>query len=881
MSEETVFGRIWGGMASAVADPKAGPHHEQLEDAQRAAILSRVNVLVWISVIVMPTTILSYVAVVAPERLFSATVIVGLAVVGVLAHRFAVGRGLFDVHYHLAMVLLVAGIFGPTGAAIIEVTRLADASFLFAYFLIYFAFTALFPADPRWVLATCILLIASFVGVRFGRLEGVQLDADLAINVLYLLQLSFIGLILNQVVVNLFFAERTASIELSAANEELLQLDRVKTSFFSSVSHELRTPLTLILTPVKQLLGRPVLDRQTHDKLSGAHAAGTRLLKMVNQLLDFAKIEAGQAKVVPRRVSLHDLTHYAGDLFRPAAEERGLELVVRAPDSKLRAIQDLDKLEQILVNLLGNALKFTPRGGVVTLECRAATDHFDLVVSDTGVGIAPEAQAKIFDRFAQVKVDHTTGVRGTGIGLSMVREYAHLLSGEVSLVSEPSVGSAFTVRLPLRVAGDVQETTPEHRARRTEDIALADLHRFERSSDRTVQKAGPKALWVLIVDDNPALVSLVSSILQDRFNLHLAYDAEEGLDVLERAPHVDMVISDVMMPGISGLEFCKRIKEDPRTQLVPVILLTARGATEGKIDGLKHGADDYIGKPFDPHELVARVDQLFELRRVTLEIERKSAELEVAHRQLQEEEVKLIASEKLRTMGDLAAGIFHELHNYLNMIHNGAVPLKDLVKMIASGESTPDDVDETMELADLVLEAADHAMTVTGELKGYAHTDAGLHRVVDLHRVLQSNLRMFGKIPGTLTVDMKLAKGNLPVSCAPTHLVQVFTNLMKNAFEAMESQGTVTMTTRRENGVAVVRVADTGPGVSPDFADRLFEPFQSTKKQGVGLGLGLSMARKVVEEHGGSLSLDDAYREGACFVVRLPIAPNDGGRAQL
>lgn len=192
--------------------------------------------------------------------------------------------------------------------------------------------------------------------------------------------------------------------------------------------------------------------------------------------------------------------------------------------------------------------------------------------------------------------------------------------------------------------------------------------------------------------------------------------------------------------------------------------------------------------------------------------------------------------------------------------------------MIATNGATPDDVNETIELADLVLEAAAHAMTVTGELKGYAHTDAGLHRVVDLHGVLQSNLRMFGKIPGTLKVDMQLAEGNLPVSCAPTHLVQVFTNLMKNAFEAMDSNGTVTMTTRREGGDAVVWVADTGPGVAADFAERLFEPFQSTKKQGVGLGLGLSMAKKVIEEHGGSLSLDNVYTDGARFVVRLPIA---------
>ncbi len=868
-----------GVVRQGMADPTRGEHHEALVDAQRSVVLHRVVVLIWISVYIMPTTILGYVAVVQPTALAMAAAVVGVAVALVLVLRLLVAQGVFDRHYHLAMFLLVGGVFGPTGALIIELTRSAEASFLFAFFMIYFAFTALFPANLGWVLGTCGALIASFVAVRMMRPEGLVVDTELVINVIYLAQLSFLSAVLNRVVVNLFFAERRSAMELEEAYAELRQLDQAKMSFFSNVSHELRTPLTLIITPIQQLMEHDELPAPLAERLRGIYGNASRLLKMVNQLLDFSKIEAGQAKVVPLRLDLVDFLGSIGELFRATAEERGIELVLDVP-AQMPVVQDLDKLEQVMVNLMGNAMKFTSEGGTITIGAAAdGADRFRMWVGDTGIGIPASAQAKVFERFSQVHGEDGARVRGTGIGLSMVREYAKLLGGDVGLASVEGEGSTFTLTLPREV-GDATGTWSSDggtsAAIDKKRLATSDLQPLAtKEAERVITVAGADRPWLLIVDDNPALVSLVRSILEDDYNLYLAYSGREALRRLDEAEQVDLMISDVMMPGMTGLELCEAVKAQERHQLLPVILLTARGGQARKVEGLDAGADDYIGKPFDPEELRARVRQLFEHRAITRQIESKSVELADALERLKQEEVMLVASERMRTMGELAAGVFHELHNYLNMIKNGAVPLKDLVEMQQEDDGEPltsEDLDEMIDLADLVLTAANQALGVTGELKGYAYQDANVLRVADLHDVIRSNVRLFGKIPPELTIDLQLADEQLPVRCSPTRLVQVFTNLVKNAFEAMDHEGTVTIRTRIDGDVVEARVSDTGPGVPEAFQPKLFEPFQSTKGQGQGLGLGLSLTQSVVEDLGGTITYDPEGAQGACFVVRLPRA---------
>ncbi len=858
-------------------DPLTGPHAEELVKAQRETILSRTVVLIWISVVVMPTAIGGFALVSSPDLLFPVGSIVAVAVTAVLLHRHFIVRGLFHKHYHMAMLVLVGGIMGPTGAAVLELTRNSREDFFFSYFLIFFAFTSLFPASATWILATSGALIGSRALMEFifhgAGLGGAQVISDM----LYLVELTFIGLVLNRVVCKLFFAERLAQVELALANNGLRELDRAKTEFFSNISHELRTPLTLILTPITHTLQeRNDLEPEIVEVLDGARGNANRLLKMVNMLLDFSRVEAGHVEAHMSDIDIPDTLEYSASLFRGACQQRNIELLVECETPTLRVACDIDKIEQIMVNLVGNAMKFTPAGGTITIASRETEDSFEIRVEDTGIGISPANQELVFQRFGQVDEAQTrNGVKGTGIGLAMVQEYSRVLGGDVHLESEEGKGSIFRVVLPKKAA--TSAARPGGRRSQAveamQQLAVADLVLEHNQNPEVLPCENPKAKWILVVDDNHKLVRLACKILGGEFNLYTADCGERALERLASSK-VDMVISDVMMPGISGVELCRRIKTDPATNMLPVILLTARGGRTNKIEGLEVGANDYIGKPFDPEELRARVRNLFEHDQLIERIREKSVELQDALDAIHREKEKLIASEKLRALGDLAAGIFHELHNYMNMIFNGAVPLVELVEMVRDEpeEVCAEDYEEIIELAKIMMEASEASLGITGELKAYAHQGTNELQAMDMNNVIRSAIRMFGKLRADSIVDLHLTDEELPIRCVPSRLLMVFTNLAKNAFEAMQTGGTVTIVTERVGDEVVVKVRDDGPGVPASFRADLFAPFKTTKSQGKGLGLGLSLAHKVVFDIGGSLSYDDNYSGGAQFVIEVPLS---------
>lgn len=860
------------------SDPLTGPHSDELIDAQREIILSRTVVLIWISVVVMPTAIGGFTLLSAPQQAGAVIPIVCLAVAAVMAHRLAVVRGWFHTHYHLAMLLLVGGIFGPTGAAVLELTSNAREDFFFSFFLIFFAFTSLFPASARWILATAGCLIASRAGVEVISNGGLELSTRAISDMIYLLELTFIGLVLNRVVSQLFFAERRAQVELALANEGLRAMDKTKTEFFSNISHELRTPLTLIVTPISHTLAsREDLDPEVVDVLTGARGNANRLLKMVNMLLDFSRIEAGHVELHLNDMNVPDILDYSASLFRGTCTQRGLELRVECATPDLRVACDIDKIEQIMVNLIGNAMKFTPEGGRITIGSRASDEAFELFVRDTGIGIPKAQQAVVFQRFGQVdSAQHGRATRGTGIGLAIVEEYAKVMGGSVTLDSQEGYGSTFTVRLPKRAPRSAARPGQGASAPVSESVqllAVADLPQQAFDNPPIIRHLDPRAPWVLVVDDNPSLVRLVVEILSPDYNIYTAPTGEDALDRLAEST-VDLVVSDVMMPGISGVELCRRIKSNPATELVPVVLLTARGGRASKIEGLDMGANDYIGKPFDPEELRARVRNLFDRERLVQRIREKSEELQDALELIHKEKEKLVASEKLRTLGDLAAGIFHELHNYMNMIYNGAVPLTELVELVRDepDQTTAEDFEEIIELAKLMIEASEASLAITSELKAYAHQGANDDRRMDMNDIIRSSIRMFGKLKNDAVVELELTEDPLPITCVPSRLLMLYTNLTKNAFEAMGDGGKVTITSERIGDRLLVKVRDEGPGVPESFRADLFAPFKTTKSQGNGLGLGLSLARKVVFDLGGELSYDSDYTDGAQFLIDIPLA---------
>jgi signal transduction histidine kinase/DNA-binding response OmpR family regulator/serine phosphatase RsbU (regulator of sigma subunit) len=405
-------------------------------------------------------------------------------------------------------------------------------------------------------------------------------------------------------------------------SEALAELDRAKTTFFTNVSHEFRTPLTLLLGPLEDLLDGPpgVVDDEVRDTLSVAHRNALRLLKLVNALLDFSRLEAGRAVATREPVDVAGETADVAGMFRSAIEAAGVELVVDCPTLDQPVLLDRRMWELILTNLLSNAFKHT-FAGTIAVRLRAIDEELVLEVADTGVGIPPDEMGQLFHRFHRVEGAPSRSHEGSGIGLSLVQELAGLHGGAVTAESEVGRGTTFRVCVPLvpaprpdlEPAADQPARSSTLKAHVTEVTmwARADGAGADEGADR--HPTGPAGApdgegrpRVLVVDDNADMRDYVARLLADRYGVVTAVD---GLDALEKAEAVrpDLVVSDVMMPRVDGLELVRRLRAMPDLADLPVVLLSARAGADSSVEGLDVGADDYLVKPFAADELLGRV----------------------------------------------------------------------------------------------------------------------------------------------------------------------------------------------------------------------------------------------------------------------------------
>ena len=474
--------------------------------------------------------------------------------------------------------------------------------------------------------------------------------------------------------------ERLQAEKHHVETTKLQELDRMKSRFFANLSHEFRTPLTLILGPVAQLLNEAA-EEKTRSRLRLVHANAKRLLGLINQLLDLSKLESGKMPLRAAPGDLATFLRGLASSFTALAERKGQTLRFESKEEKLLVYFDRDKMEKIFSNLLSNAIKFTPEGGSVEvsieqsaggggqnaagLEQRAEGEEQRakrilsssasalrplpsalVFVKDTGIGIPADKLPHVFDRFYQVDNSPTREHEGTGIGLALAKELVELHHGKIEVASVLGEGTTFTVRLPLGKEHLQPEEVSEQLSVVSEQLSVssesasgklqvASEENFEsptlqQSTTPSIHQSNdpsiPKSLHpeiqehdlILIVEDNADMRRFVREELAPRYRVLEAADGEEGWQkALETIP--DLVISDVMMPKMNGYELCSRLKTDERTSHVPVILLTAKAGTEDKIEGLHTGADDYLSKPFDRHELAARVQNLIALRRKLVE----------------------------------------------------------------------------------------------------------------------------------------------------------------------------------------------------------------------------------------------------------------------
>jgi signal transduction histidine kinase/serine phosphatase RsbU (regulator of sigma subunit)/DNA-binding NarL/FixJ family response regulator len=391
--------------------------------------------------------------------------------------------------------------------------------------------------------------------------------------------------------------------------EALAELDRAKTTFFSNISHEFRTPLTLLLGPLEEALAaEPPLPGAQRERVQVAHRNAMRLLKLVNTLLDFSRLESGRIRAQFEPVELGGCTAELAGMFRAAMERVGLKLTVDCPPLPEPVYVDREMWEQIVMNLLSNAFKYTFEGGI-EVRLRPAGDAVELTVRDTGVGIPADQLPLLFERFHRLPDARGRTHEGTGIGLSLVYELVGLHHGAVEVSSEVDAGSTFTVRIRLGTAHLEPDQVGPVRGRQISGDAARYVDEALQWSAEPVPAApagAPGSSVVLVADDHADMRSYLRRILGAHWTVRLASDGQEALR-MAREERPDLVVTDVMMPGLGGFGLLRELRADPVTRAVPVIVLSARAGQESTVEGLEAGADDYLTKPFTAAELVARV----------------------------------------------------------------------------------------------------------------------------------------------------------------------------------------------------------------------------------------------------------------------------------
>lgn len=407
--------------------------------------------------------------------------------------------------------------------------------------------------------------------------------------------------------------------------EKNKELEEMKYRFFTNITHEFRTLLTLIITPVGSVLKRTT-DEETRQQLNGVSKNAGDLLQLVNQLLDFRKMETNGESLNLRSGIFGEFVEYTTMKFQSLAEQKQVSLDVNDHSDGIFMCFDRDKVAKILNNLLSNAFKYTPSGGKVRVELsQTACDDRRFVrmeVVDTGCGISPEDQKRVFDRFFRSADQKTTNV-GSGIGLNMVAEYVKLHQGTISLESKEGEGSRFIVELPADLKAETHEAFLNRQTDDSSKQQSAVLEAYESGNHQFIDKS------ILVVEDNEGFRQYLVKELSHIYNKVLM--AEDGLQgaMMAEEHNPDLIITDVMMPRMSGTEMCRRIKENLQTSHIPVILLTAWSTDEGRAEGYKVGADAYIAKPFDMDVLLARISNLLEKQEKRMHDFSHSASLDV------------------------------------------------------------------------------------------------------------------------------------------------------------------------------------------------------------------------------------------------------------
>lgn len=742
----------------------------------------------------------------------------------------------------------------------------------------------LFPWNPAHTAAVNSILVASFL--LPVAMHGGPSDLGAFVNnTFFLLVTAAVSTVANWSLYkehrrrfDLSWSLEMRSADLADANERLREADELKSRFFANVSHELRTPLTLALSPVEALLADPTLPPRLRETFHALHVDLLALRRRIEELLDLARLDSGRMRIVRAPVDLPRLVSDVVTAARPFATRQHIELDMEAEPGLPPVAGDAGVLEQIAFNLISNALKFTPSGGRVWVSVTRESSSLRLTVRDTGPGLSEADQAELFTRFGRTTT--APAARGSGLGLALVKEFAELHDGRVAVRSSPGEGAAFDVWLPVG-PGTLEAVPPT-------TLPWQLSMDFESEMEHSVARveplpaAGPDRPLVLVVDDNARLRDFVARSLADEYTVVQAVDGVDALARIEVGIPM-VVVADVMMPRLDGRGLLTAIRRDPRLAHLPVVLLTAHGDADLRDEALELGASDFLTKPFSVRELRARVRNFVALRAAQQALAEANTALGNSLAETQAAQRRVVRAEKLAAIGQLAAGIGHEVKNPVNFLLNfarpSAVRVAALADRLQADPAVAGELGRVREALTRIVEGGERIVHIVDGLQAFAR-GGGARVEVDVDAEVRSACRMV-EVSLRDNVRLVLDLGDVgTVLGSPVGVGAVVLNLVTNGIQSMPNGGTLTVTTRGDESRVTLRVRDTGVGMSADVLGRIWDPFFTTRPAGEGLGLGLALVHRLVyEEFGGRLLVESQEGEGTVFTAEVPRSlPRFGGQ---
>lgn len=659
-------------------------------------------------------------------------------------------------------------------------------------------------------------------------------------------------------------------------------LDQQKTAFFQNISHELRTPLTLILNPLEEECQKPHVS----ENIIMAAKNSRRLLRLVNQVLDFQKLSVNALNIELRAVNLTEFMHIAGDYFSASSTGKNISVSLVFDGQSLTndtgdiyIMANLDSLEKIVFNFLSNALKFTPKNGSIELGVSCANNKAKIYVKDSGIGISELDQKTLFQVFSQVDESTTREHEGTGIGLALAKQLTENMHGVIGIESQPGNGCNFWCEFPCCQASEQLHTGIKIKDWLLEESVsnISSNTPNESEEEAVLQQRKASDQLILVIDDLADMRHLIRETLVRRGYLVIsAEDGEQGLDKIKKyKPNI--IITDWMMPKLAGPELIKILKNDPLCSMIPVILLTAKTDEESKMQGIEIGANAFLGKPFNDQELVSTVKNLILLKS-------RESELEDTLTALKETQRSLLEVEKMASLGHLVAGVSHEINTPLGVVITLLSHLIDetaQLKKDFSGKSlTPtilaDYLDAGTDLLDLSHSNLQRTLEVVNGFKlvSLQHADFNKQEfnLSNKLKKWKESLKDLLEDKHTIIID---CPDDITLDSYPVAIAQILTIFVNNSVQhgyQKQEQGEIQLTIRLDKEAILFQYSDKGKGMTEEELNNIFEPLFTTNRASEHSGFGMYIAYNIIlKTLNGTIACQSNPGQGMYITVRIPI----------